>query len=125
MATRAELRKAGRGRKPGKPTRAERQEEHRRVRHAVGRHLNFLVGSDEDALEDYALPKRRSLAKDAEALPEPATPITGAPVRVRKLRHWRTKMWKRRDRWAREQAEKAAAWWAEHAEAEEEDPYAA
>lgn len=127
MATRAELRKAKRGRKPGKPTRAERQEEHRRVRHAEKRHLNFLVGADEEAIYDYALPRPRSLHKDAETLPEPTRPMQETPVRIRKLRHWRTKMWKRRDRWAEEQARRAAEWWAEHGDnplGGEVDPWA-
>lgn len=82
-----------------RPNREERKLEHRRVRHAAHQMLHMI-----DDPEDLAgLPEVRR-ARQGEAPPTPDTPSK------RRFKVWKTKFWKRRDRYQDMKAELDSNW---------------
>ncbi|HUF96184.1 MAG TPA: hypothetical protein VMO52_08915 [Acidimicrobiia bacterium] len=82
-----------------RPSREERRQEHRRVRHAAHQMLHMV----DDPEEVVALPEvRRSRQPDA-------LPVADVPSKNR-FRVWKTKFWKRRDRYQDMKAQLDSNW---------------
>jgi hypothetical protein len=82
-----------------RPSREERKQEHRRVRHAAHQMLHMI----DDPEDIGGLPEvRRTREHDG-----PATPDTPSKHR---FKVWKTKFWKRRDRYQEMKAEMDSNW---------------
>ncbi len=81
-----------------RPSRDERTQEHRRVRHAAHQMLHMV----DDPEEVVGLPEvRRSRTPEVPA-------VTAAPSK--RFRVWKTKFWKRRDRYQDMKADLDSSW---------------
>ncbi len=83
-----------------RPSREDRQRQHRQVRHAAHQLLTTVEDPDEISLPEV----RRNRAHEA--------PDLGSEIERRRFRVWKTKFWKRRDGY-REMKESLDARWEE------------
>lgn len=93
--------RANRNEIPGyvpKPSRDDRRQQHRATRHATHQVLHSL-----EDLDDVVLPESRG----SKPTPLPTNPVDPAP---RRFRVWKTKFWKRRDRYQDTKAAMDASW---------------